>query len=280
MQNLPIYLYSNTLDVILDLDPTVRGVNRVMYQRDLKIQKGIKNKVRIQFKNSDQKRIPISQSDVYVFSLFDATSQRLLLEKQLTILDDGTTLATRGLAELALSESDTMDLDVSNYQFSVKYLDPTDGTYLPAYSNTYYGVPGFLTVAQDVYPVLQPSQEVVAFERVYNDSTRLYEHRSGNIYAYPEYNSNTALHTAAAYMTNFNGTIKIEGTLYNTPATFNRYVTITTQHYTNFTGIDYFNFNGIFSYVRFTYIPDTAPGGFNNDDPSFYGSFDKVLYRC
>lgn len=279
MQSLPIYLYSNTLDVTLDLDPTVRGVNRVMYQRDLKVQKGIKNKIRIQFKNSDQKRITISQDDVFVFSLFDTTNQRLLIEKQLTVLDDGTTLATRGLAELVLTESDTLNLDVSDYQFSVKKLD-TDGTYLPAYSNTYYGVAGFLKVAQDVYPMLQPSQEVVSFEPVYDDTIQKYQYRSGNIYAYPEYNSNTALHTAAAYLTNYKGTLKIEGTLYNTPANFNRYVTIATKTYDNFTGIDYFNFNGIFSYVRFTFIPDTAPGESNNNNPEYYGSFDKVLYRC
>jgi hypothetical protein len=279
MQSLPIYLYPNTLDIILDLDPIVKGANRVMYQRDLKIQKGIKNKVRIQFKNSDQKRIPISQDDVFVFSLFDATNQRLLIEKTLDVLDDGSTFATRGLAELTLSESDTMDLDVSDYQFSVKKQD-TDGTYLPAYSNTYYGVAGFMKVAQDVFPVLQPSQEVVSFERVYDDTIHKYRHRSGNIYAYPEYNSNTALHTAAVYMTEFKGQLLIEGTLYNSPANFNRYVTIASQTYNGFSGIDYFNFNGIFSYVRFTYIPATAPGDSNNNNPEFYGSFDKVLYRC
>jgi hypothetical protein len=279
MQSLPIYLYPNALDIILDLDPIVKGANRVMYQRDLKIQKGIKNKVRIQFKNSDQKRIPISEDDVFVFSLFDATNQRLLLEKQLTVLDDGSTFATRGLAELTFNESDTMDLDVSDYQFSVKKLD-TDGTYLPAYSNTYYGVAGFLKLSQDVYPVLQPSQEVVAFEKVYDDDLHKYIHRSGNIYAYPEYNSNTALHTAAAYMTNFKGRLLVEGTLYNSPASFNRYVTIADQTYNGFTGIDYFNFNGIFSYVRFTFIPDTAPAESNNDNPAYYGNFDKVLYRC
>lgn len=279
MQSLPIYLYPNTLDVTLDLDPIVNGVNRVMYQRDLKIQKGIKNKVRIQFKNSDQKRIPISTGDVFVFCMFDTTNQRLVLEKQLSILDDGTTFATRGLAELTLTESDTMDLDVSDYQFSVKKLD-TDGTYLPAYSNTYYGVAGFLKIAQDVYPVLQPSQEVVAFERIYDDTIQKYRHRSGNIYAYPEYNSNTALHTAAAYMTGFKGQLLIEGTLYNSPASFNRFVTIATRTYNGFDGIDYFNFNGIFSYVRFTYIPAVAPGESQNNNPEYYGSFDKVLYRC
>jgi hypothetical protein len=278
MQSLPIYLYPNTLDIILDLDPTIRGANRVMYQRDLIIQKGIKNKVRIQFKNSDQKRIPVSQNAVFVFSLFDATNQRLLIEKTLDILDDGATFALRGLAELTLTESDTLDLDVSDYQYSVKVLD-TDGTYLPAYSNTYYGVSGFLKIAQDVYPVLQPSQEVIAFTQVYDDTIRAYRWVSGNIYAYPEYNSNTALHTAAVYMTNFIGQLIIEGTLYNTPASYNRYVTIATQTYTGFDGIDYFNFNGIFSYVRFTYIPATAPGDSTNNNPDFYGSLDKILYR-
>jgi hypothetical protein len=47
MQKLPIYLYQNILNVILDRDATVKGVNQVMYQRDLIIQKGIKNQVRI-----------------------------------------------------------------------------------------------------------------------------------------------------------------------------------------------------------------------------------------
>ena len=279
MQNLPIYLYPNILNVILDLDPTVKGANRVMYQRDLNIQKGIKNKIRIQFKNSDQKRISITQDDVFVFSLFDATNQRLLIEKQLEILDDESTFSLRGLAELTLTESDTVDLDVGNYQFSVKKLD-TDGTYLPAYSNTYYGVAGFLKLSQDIYPVLQPSQEVVAFEKIYDDSIQKYRHRSGNIYAYPEYNSNTALHTAAAYLTNYRGQLIIEGTLYDSPNNYNRYVTIASQTYNGFTGIDYFNFNGIFSYVRFTFIPATAPAESNNDNPDYYGNFDKILYRC
>ena len=91
MQNLPIYLYPNTLNIILDLDSTTKGVNRVMYQHDLKIQKGIKNKVRIQFKNSDQKRITISNTATYVFSMFDSSTQQLVLEKKLDVLDDGNT---------------------------------------------------------------------------------------------------------------------------------------------------------------------------------------------
>ena len=77
MQNLPIYLYPNSFAVILDLDTTIKGVNQVMYQQDLKIQKGIKNQVRVQFKNSDQKKIRIFNTQTFVFSMFDAINQRI-----------------------------------------------------------------------------------------------------------------------------------------------------------------------------------------------------------
>ena len=278
MQNLPIYLYSNTLDVILDLDVNIRGVNQVMYQRDLKIQKGIKNNVRIQFKNSDQKRINISNTATYVFSMFDAINQRLILQKNLTVIDDRSTLNLRGVAELTLTESDTIDLDKSSYQYAVTYRDPTDGTSLPAYVNTYYGMSGTVILDEDVYPVLQPSQEIVSFLRTFDGTKYIYP--SGNIYAYPEYNSNSALHTVALYMTQFRGDVIIQGTLNNTPATFNRYSTIATRLYSGFSGVDYVNFNGVFSYIKITYIPATAPAESQNDNPNFFGSFDKALYRC
>ena len=273
MQHLPIYLYDNTLDVILDLDPTTLGVHNVMYQRDLKIQKGIKNKIRVQFKNSDQKRIPISNTGTYVFSMFDAVNNRMLLQKNLTVLDDGVTIGLRGLAELSLLESDTLDLEVSEYQFTVKYQDPSDGTYLPTYSNTYYDVAGQIQVRQDAYPALQPSQEITAFNQVYNDSITAYQYFSGNVYAYPEYNSNTALHTVAMYMTNYIGTVTIQGTLYNSPQSFGRYVNIATLTYNGYNGIDYKNFNGIFSYIRIMYQPTLDFMG------NTTGTFDKVLYR-
>ena len=278
MQSLPIYLYENILAVTLDLDTTVRGVNQVMYQRDLQIQKGIKNVVRIQFKNSDQKRVPITGASVFIFSMFDAVNNRLLVEKQLAVLDDGSTLALKGLAELTLTESDTMDLPVSSYQFVIKRQDPTDGTYLPTYADTYYGVSGKLHLKQDAYPVLQPSQEIVSFNRSYNSSIAKYEHISGSVYAYPEFNGNQALHTMAIYMTNFKGTVYIQGTLSNIPG-FN-YSTIDTRVYNGFDGIDYANFNGVYTYVRVYYVPATAPAESMNDNPAFYGSLDKILYRC
>jgi hypothetical protein len=276
MQNLPIYLYPNTLDVILDLDATVRGVNQVMYQRELKIQKGIKNQVRIQFKNSDQKKVSISNTQTFVFSMFDAINQRLIIEKDLEVLEEST--GTKGIALLTLNESDTLDLTKSSYQFSVKMQD-TDGTYLPTYANTYYGMSGIVHISEDVFPVLQPSQSVSDFQKSYNSEIFKYEHKSGNVYAYPEYNGNTALHTTALYMTAYKGTVYIQGTLDNSPGSSGNYVTIATKIYNGFTGIDYVNFNGVFSYIRVMHVPATAPAESDNDNPAFYGSLDKFLYR-
>lgn len=278
MQFLPVYLYQNILDVILDLDPTVQGVNNVMYQRDLKVQKGLKNSIRIQFKNSDQKRIPISSTSTYVFTMFDAINQRLVVEKSLTILDEGTT-ATRGLALLTLLESDTVDLDKSSYTYSIKKLE-SDNTYSPAYSNTYYGINGTLNLLNDVFPILQPSTEVSNFLISYNDTTDLYEYKSRAIYANPEYQNNTALHTAAIYLTNFRGTLYIMGTLNNDPDDLGYYATLATRNYNNHNGIDYVNFNGVYTYIKFMYIPAQGPTDLNNrDNQSYRGTLDKILFR-
>jgi len=276
MQNLPIYLYANTLDAILDLDAATKGVNRVMYQRDLKIQKGIKNQIRIQFKNSDQKRVSIANTQTFVFSLIDMNSQRLVLEKTLEVIETNT--ATRGLALLTLNESDTLDLDSGNYKYNVKLQDLSGG-YLPIYSDTYYGVAGTAQVLNDVYPVLQPSQEVTTFQKSFNGETDLYEHKSGNIYSYPEYNGNTALHTIAFYLTGYRGTVYVQGTLSNTPASFGKWSTIAAKDYDGFSGIDWLNFNGVFTYIRVMHIPATKAGESDNDNPSYFGSFDKFLYR-
>lgn len=279
MQKCPIYLYTNLFEVILDLDQNNR-VHNIMYQRNLQVQKGLKNRIQIQFKNSDQKLLNVSSS-TFVFSMFDGLTQKQLVRKNLSLIDVGTT-STKGLALLELSESDILDLDTGLYKFSVAQID-TDGGYQPTYANTYYGVSGQIEVRQDSYPVLTPSEEIVSFREQYNyDINALqYDYYTGNVPAHPEFNGNTALHTVAIYMTKFKGTIKIQGTLSNSPGQFADYSTIKTLTYTGFTGIDYANFNGVFSFIRIIYTPSKNPVTQRNDNTeiAYRGTVDKALYR-
>jgi len=250
-----------------------------MYQRELKLQKGLKNTVQLQFKNSDQKLLNIS-SNQFVFTLFDTVNQRNLIEKDVEILDDGTTLALRGLGQVTLTESDLEGCESVYYSAAIKALD-SDGSYVPTYANTYYGVGATVEVRHDIFPVLLPSQEVNNFDVYFNadQNAQRYEYYSGNLNGHPEFKSNVALHTVATYMTKYKGQVIIEGTLENDPATFGNYAVISTKTYNGASGIDYTNFNGLFSKIRIRYIPAKNPVTQLNNDTVYAGTVDRVLYR-
>jgi hypothetical protein len=278
MQKCPIYLYPNLLDVILDLDQNTR-IHNIMYQRDIKIQKGLKNRVQLQFKNSDQKMLPIS-TGTFVFSMFNGITQQTVVKKVVSIVDDGVTTSTRGLAVVELSETDTLDLDAGTYQFTVSSID-ADGGYQPTYADTYYGTNGRIELRQDSFPLLQPTTEVSSFQAVYNNGDSKWNYYSGRIQAHPEFNGNSALHTIALYMTNYTGSIQIQGTQNNSPEEFGGYAILETRNYTKFTGIDYVNFYGVWTFVRTKHIPATDPVYLTNDHTtdSYHGTLDKILYR-
>jgi len=278
MQKLPVYLYTNLFEVMLDLDNNI-GIHQTMYQQPLTIQKGVRSTIQLQFKNSDQKRLNIS-TQTFVMNVFDPTNNTLMLSKQLDILDTAstTTNALKGIGQVTFTEVDTLEAEPKNYRFSVTRLE-SDGSYSPAYTNTYYGVAGTLEIRNDVYPALKPSQEITNFQRNYNATALKWEYSTGNLRANPEFQAGTALHTVAFYMTKFKGRVLVEGTLENSPGTYSYFATLGTKTYFNYTGVGYVNFNGLFSYIRVRYIPDTNPTTGQNDDTTYAGTFDKVQYR-
>ena len=278
MQKLPVYLYTNLFEVMLDLDNNI-GIHQTMYQQPLTIQKGVRSTIQLQFKNSDQKRLNIS-TQTFVMNVFDPTNNTLMLSKQLDILDTAstTTNALKGIGQVTFTEVDTLEAEPKNYRFSVTRLE-SDGSYSPAYTNTYYGVAGTLEIRNDVYPALKPSQEITNFQRNYNATASKWEYSTGNLRANPEFQAGTALHTVAFYMTGFKGRVLVEGTLENSPGTYSYFATLGTKTYFNYTGVGYVNFNGLFSYIRVRYIPDANPVTGLNDDTTYAGTFDKVQYR-
>lgn len=352
MQKLPVYLYSNLLTVQLDLDDHEKRTHNVMYQRELKLQRGMKNKVQIQFMNSDQKRVrvlastntvgtatsasntlvvtdasnvqlgmavnsnnvsagtyvsainsntltlsnldPLYDADLdqflspitttitsgtsitfnhnFVFSMFDAEQNRMVVQKTLEIVDDGVTTATRGLALLSLTDSDTRNLHNSYYNFSVTLTD-ADGERLPSYSNTYYDIRGTARLAGDFVPVLSGGLETRSFKYFSNrdPEANRYDFYSGNLRANPEMSQLT---TIAMYFTNYTGTVQVQATLDNAPSNFGNYATLETRTYSNFTGVDYANAEGVWSDVRVKWYPanSTLPNGLNFYSPEMPGN--------
>ena len=99
---------------------------------------------------------------------------------------------------------------------------------------------------------------------------------SSSVDAEPNKNSNSALHTAVYYMTNFSGTIKIFGTMtagasYATDAQQSEFFLIDSQTYTEQSTPAYVNFTGVFKRVAF--VAQSA------DSSTVLTGLDKILYR-
>jgi hypothetical protein len=301
MQKLPVYLYTNIYHVQLDLDNS-RGVNNVMYQRNLTFQKGLKNQVQLQFKNSDQKPVDIS-SGTFFFKMFGDDHVMPFTPKPLTVLDDGVTTSTRGLALLTLSESDLLDTPSQNFNFSIVSLD-SQGNYTPTYANTYYGVKGTAEVRDDVEPYLTPSIENTTFgafrdspkDRAGQIQLQWWSFHSGNMEANPAFNTNNGLQTLALYLDNFKGHIDVYGTLQNSPSGSGNnnelYALLTSINLsTKTSGVRYANISGNFTNIKIKFIPDGDDQGQNwygvgypgNPTPGVAnwpnGKLDKVLLR-
>ena len=219
MNQLPVYLYRNQISVILDPVQT-RSTNRVMYQRKLKIRKGFKEVVDVVFKNSDQKPIPLTTGTNYYFDLFDINGQELIFSKPILNLDDNT-LPNRGLCRITFDPLDTIYLPSSSYKFVIKQ-DNGDGTYTPAYSNTYYDVLGDIDITDDGFPIGFQIQ-VIDAKRL--EASKNYD-RTPNVMSYvfstdwlrPVVRSGATTYVARFTLSSFVGSITVEGTLDNNPS--------------------------------------------------------------
>ena len=226
MNKLPVYLYPNSLDVILDLDQN-KGIHKIMYQRKLKIQKGFKDTVQIQFKNSDQKPVSIAGNDYYLDLLDNEGKQYVLNQsKKLDIVEyvgTDSSIVSKGIATVTFDPFDTIDLQAANYKFVVKK-DNGDGTYTPAYSNTYYGITGDLEVVSDGFPTGFPIQTVDMktletgkdYDRTFGSMGFIF--RTGWLRPVVRATSTATNSTAAITLAGFVGTITVEGTLDNSPS--------------------------------------------------------------
>ena len=276
MNKLPVYLYSNKLDVILDLDQN-EGIHKIMYQRKLKIQKGYQDTIQIQFKNSDQKPVSIAGND-YFFDLIDSTGKQYVLNqsKPLSVLEyvgTDSTVVNKGLASITFDPFDTINLVAGNYKFVVKKLND-NGTYTPAYSNTYYGITGDLEVVEDGFPVGYPIQTV---DLKMLEGGKGYDYTVGSMgYTFttgwlrPVVRSTTTATDTSAVITlaSFKGSITVEGTLDNSPspagqANAQTFVITTATYSTPNNSMVTINCGSGYTAVRFRIKPDPDNFGVN-----------------
>ena len=245
------------------------GRNSKVYDRRLTLHRGVNNPITFTFKNEDQKAQDIT-SKTYEFNMIDSETKKAVLTKTLTILDDGSTVSTKGDASCTITEGDLLPLDAKFYNFAVREVK-SDGSREITYSDTGYAAAGTIELLDGAYPEFVASTEISSFTASGGPLT----YTSGAIDARPGINNNKALHTIAVYTKNFSGTLRIQGTMSASPGSSDWFdITVdgaasTANTFSNSTTVTNYNFYGVYHNVRFSW-------GNNSGNT---GVIDKILYR-
>lgn len=260
MQFNSVYLYPNQLAVFTSpSDSWSTERYRKVYNRNLKIYRGVDNRIDIQVRNSDQKASNMTGSTL-VFNLVSRDTRSLVLQKDFTDMDLST-----GKVTITLTDEELLNLDNGFYEYSItkevrSTVDSTDYrviSKLPLYVDSQYETIGILDISGDIYGSVQPSVVVDIFNYT-NPFTQgssvpaWYE--SSIINASPKIKTGNSLHTFQFYSTNYTGSVVIQGNLDNQGATPRE------ETWTDIDSIDlatesYKNVVGKYSWFRIKHIP-------------------------
>jgi len=255
MQTISCYLYPNRVDVFTNVsaDWLTERYRRV-YNHNLKLYRGVDNKVDFQVKNSDQKASNIGTLSV-VFSLVGKETQELILKKDCTVVD-----AAAGRITVTILENEIIDTEPGFYQFSLHTearINNGDGTYSVTtrkalYIDSQYGTSATVEVNGDITGEPINSVKIVEFnERGAYDEQKFYY--SSLIKANPELTVPQSQHTFQFKMTDYTGQIVIEASQETSSAPKEWFPVLSVD--INEQNSHYENVEGKFNWFRVKHIP-------------------------
>ena len=272
MQYYTGYKLPNELDVFKHTEGLERRYEKV-YERSIKLFKEFDNTFTIVVKNQDQKKQFVNGASC-TLQISDQNGD-LIVEKIGTVLDDGSSVATKGHISFTITESDMLKLDQIFYHGVLRFTD-TDSTVKVLYADTRYNAAIQFEVVGDTSPEFTASQLITEFSLIDDEFV------SSSVDAQPNRNSNSALHTAVYYLTNFSGTIKIYGTMedgasYATDSQQSDFYLINKTDFSEHTGRKYVNFTGI--HKRVAFVAHHSDSSSAPDSSTVLSGLDKILYR-
>lgn len=236
------YLYNQRVNLIAN-EAGQTTEYRPVYRKQLKAYRGIDNVFEFKILNADQKPIDLTAYSAK-FVIFDS-EKNMIVNRDITILDDGSTRSTKGLCKVTLSDNDTLNIKEQYLSYTVYVID-TDGNNVLTYADSHFGSAGTIYLSDEAFPGPSLTKSVSSFTE---DNNAWY---SSVIDAQPGINGNEALHTAAVYPESYVGSVVVQVTLDNQVTQQTNWVDIETI---TFTGSESeptpVNFNGVYSFIRF-----------------------------
>ena len=148
MQLVSRYLLSNNTVVVTDDTGNLTEYRKV-YQRNIKIAKGIDNVITFEIKNHDQK--PVSILNTYTPYVEVFTEDNVLLKKYVGTIKETTTPSFKGQFTINITDGDTINLDAQYLSYTV-YLTNTSDTNTLTYADSQYGIKGTIELTNEAFP--------------------------------------------------------------------------------------------------------------------------------
>lgn len=232
MYSTSVYIYTPRQTVVVYSGNSSRRY-QLVYAKNLRLNKGVDNKIQFQFLNQEQKAFDITDKEI-TFRLINQTGTTVLLQKALT-----NTLALNGLCELVATSADIEDIDTQFCSYSLEFTDA--GFTLPAFVNSESSARGVMQVVDSVLPGHIPSFNIT-----------IPSHPQANATTVTYYSSvlNTAdspVLTIQPFMAAFSGILQVQG---STTGTTDWYNIGNAHSYLYTTQTDGYTITGFHPFVR------------------------------
>lgn len=165
MQKISSYLYPNRINVCADVALFPVRWN-IVYQNRVKIYQGVDNVLTLDVKNSDQKRIDISDMSLKM-SITDVLGQHLLTA-------DVAPSATTGLATITIAEDQLFNITPQFLNFTIYNQvinDDESVTRTVMYADTQFGAKGNIELVGSVLSSNVPARYITRFSPITNTNT-------------------------------------------------------------------------------------------------------------
>jgi len=258
MQLVPKYLLNNSVSLIANLAGEVTEY-RPVYTRNINVVRGIDNTIQFNVLNADQKAVSILNTYTPKFKAYDENN-RLVVERDGTVIETATT--KKGHFTVTITENDLLNLPAQYLSYTVFLENSSTNAKNILSSGTNFNNRGTIQIQAEEFPGPIDSVSISTFTED-NPSSGIFI--SSTVDAQPAINGNSALHTAAYYLSSAVGDIVVQGTL-DTNAGTSNWSDIDTFTASSSDSLVYRNFNGVFSHLRFKHTLTS-------------GSITKILVR-
>ncbi len=156
MQEIISYYYQQTAVAVFAAgDQSIVQRNRIVYARELEINKGVENRLRIRVMNNEQKPVNLVGREIQFLVIDDYVRDNPRTVLTLTVVNSLTnpqTDATRGICPVTISRFDTTGLTRNQYRWALKIRNIGDQQWQAAYVDDNWGTSGQLRVNSGSFP--------------------------------------------------------------------------------------------------------------------------------